>query len=264
MPRPPLKLTDDEARQVVAGVTQIEQLHPLDGRNHKPFLRAFVGLLYRVTGRTFSPAVYRRMLNAFAPGRTPSTTTIALEKDRFVEELERQLAQSSVSTAGAERPPLASNGELEALQASIAQLLRRDARAPDSYLQQQCAFLQQRLNATEKDLAEAQVTVARMRAEQTAAQRQSDRDREEIDILRAGAAALTQELSRLTAAIEDSRKFAMLAIDEARGETRAWKDRCQHAENQVKEQMATTEVFRRLAYRQGADIPPAIDNPSPT
>ncbi len=70
---------------------------------------------------------------------------------------------------------------------------------------------------------------------------------------------MTEELGKLAAAINDARQFALLAIDEARGETRAWKERCSAAEAQYKEQVSLTETFRRLAYRQGADIPLALE-----
>jgi SRSO17 transposase len=77
--------------------------------------------------------------------------------------------------------------------------------------------------------------------------------------MRLSPAAATAELARLAAAIDDARQFALLAIDEARGETRAWKERCIAAEAQYKEHVSLTETFRRLAYRQGADIPPALE-----
>lgn len=77
----------------------------------------------------------------------------------------------------------------------------------------------------------------------------------QIDNLRTAGAAMTAELAKLAATIDDARQFALLAIDEARGETRAWKDRCIAAEVQYKEQVSLTETFRRLAYRQGGDIP---------
>jgi hypothetical protein len=69
---------------------------------------------------------------------------------------------------------------------------------------------------------------------------------------------MTAELGKLSAAVDDARQFALLAMDEAPGETRAWKERCAAAEAQYKEQVSLTETFRRLAYRQGADIAPAL------
>lgn len=264
MPRPTFALSDDEARQIVAGVNVIEQRHPLNSTNHKPFLRAFLKLVYEVTGRTLSPLVYRRLLNAFAPGRTPSTTTIAFEKDRLVDELEREQRNLRAGEAGSDRPYRQADFDMEALQASIMQLLRQGKNSTDAYLQQQCTFLQQRLSATERELVEAKSLASELTAAQAAARQQAKRDQEEIESLRTSNLQLTKEISNLATIVEESRRFALMAIEESRAETRTWKARWQHAESQVKEQEATTEVFRRLAYRQGADIPKVFNKPEAT
>lgn len=128
----------------------------------------------------------------------------------------------------------------------------------DTYLQAQCDFLQQRLSHSEKQLAGAKECVHQVEAQRQVLSAQAMQDREQIDSLRAADAAMTAELAKLSVAIDDARQFALLAIDEARGETRAWKERCAAAEAQYKEQVSLTETFRRLAYRQGADIPPAL------
>lgn len=129
----------------------------------------------------------------------------------------------------------------------------------DNYLQAQCDFLQQRMSHSEKQLAEAKDRAHQIEAQRQILATQALRDREQIDSLRMAGAAMTAELSRLAAAIDDARQFALLAIDEARGETRAWKERCMAAEAQHKEQVSLTETFRRLAYRQGADIPLVLE-----
>jgi len=61
---------------------------------------------------------------------------------------------------------------------------------------------------------------------------QAVNDREQIDSLRAAGTAMTAQLGKMSAAIDDARQFALLAIDEARGQTRAWKERCAAAEAQ--------------------------------
>lgn len=71
---------------------------------------------------------------------------------------------------------------------------------------------------------------------------------------------MRSQLAKLSRAIDDARQFALLAIDEARGETRAWKERCLAAEAQLKAQVSLIETFRRLAYRQGTDIPSALES----
>lgn len=265
MPRPTVTLTDDQARQLVAGLVEVEHRNPLNSTNHKAFLREFISLVHRITDRTFSPMVYRRLLGAFAPDRRPSTTTIAVEKDRFVDELKRQeqvLRQAATNVRPAPSPLPAL--DFQFLQQSIAQLIARGAGDQNSYLQQQCAFLQNRLSSVEKDLMDVKVEASRLLAERNAAQERAELERAENERLRTSSEALSQEIARLATVLDDARKFTLLAIDDARAETRAWKDRCQHAESQVKEQVAAVEIFRRLAYRQGAEIPPLFNKSDQT
>ena len=261
MARPSFSLSDDEARQLLQELVGAEARCPLNPRDHRRYVREFIRLIHKITGKTFSPAIYRRLLSAYAPARKPSTATLALEKERFVKELE--LAPPAFA-AGPE-PDLA--GHRGNLIAEIRQALvdlagsRTSAGSAhsDNYLQAQCDFLQQRLSHSEKQLAEAKDRAHQIEAQRQILATQALRDREQIDSLRTAGAAMTSELSRLAAAIDDARQFALLAIDEARGETRAWKDRCIAAEAQQKEQVSLTETFRRLAYRQGADIPLVLE-----
>jgi prefoldin subunit 5 len=259
--RPPFSLTDDEARQLITELAGIGARCPFSQRDHRPFVREFVRAMHRITGKTFSPAIYRRLLAAYAPERKPSTATLALEKERFAKELD--LTPAAIN-ADLNAGSAAQGGNLVA---EIRQALedmagyRASARAShaDSYLQAQCDFLQQRLSHNEKQLSEAKDCAHQIEAQRQVLAAQALRDREQIDSLRTAGAAMTAELARLAAAIDDARQFALLAIDEARGETRAWKERCIAAEAQYKGQVSLTETFRRLAYRQGADIPPALE-----
>lgn len=132
----------------------------------------------------------------------------------------------------------------------------------DSYLQTQCDFLQTRLSHSESQLAGAKEYAHQVDTQRQVLAAQALIDRDQIDSLRAAGAVMTAQLATMSAAIDDARQFALLAIDEARGETRAWKERCAAAEAQYKEQVSLTETFRRLAYRQGADIPPALERKS--
>lgn len=260
MARPAFSLSDDEARQLVREMGNIEARCPLNPRDHRRYVREFIRVIHRITGKTFSPAIYRRLLSAYAPQRKPSTSTLALEKERFVKELEASNASIE------EKPNVAATGHGGNLLSEIRQALEdlAELRAPrgasqaDSYLQAQCNFLQQRLSHSEKQLAGARECAHQVEAQRQVLAALALHDREQIDSLRAAGAAMTAELARVSAAIDDARQFALLAIDEARGETRAWKERCAAAEAQYKEQVSLTETFRRLAYRQGADIPPAL------
>lgn len=259
MARPTFSLTDSEARVLILELASIEQRCPINPRDHRQFVRDFIQAVHRVTGRTFSPAIYRRLLGAYAPDRKPSTATLALEKERFVKELEwaPQLDASTQATI--------SGGDLEhairlLLDELPARLAQRVAPSPDGYLKAQCDFLQQRLTHSEKQLAETKREAIQSDARRQVLEAQALCSREQIECLRADGAAVRNQLANLSRAIDDARQFALLAIDEARGETRAWKDRCLAAEARLKAQVSLTETFRRLAYRQGADIPSALES----
>jgi hypothetical protein len=261
MARPSFSLSDDEARQLVRELGGIEARCPVNPRDHRRYVREFIRLIHKITGKTYSPAIYRRLLSAYAPQRKPSTATLALEKERFVKELE---ATPAAINEGATTVPSVHGGNLlseirQALEDLAGLRTPGGASQVDSYLQAQCDFLQQRLSHSEKQLAVANECVHQVEVQRKVLAAQALHDREQIDSLRAAGAAMTAQLAKMSVAIDDARQFALLAIDEARGETRAWKERCAAAEAQYKEQVSLTETFRRLAYRQGADIPPALE-----
>jgi hypothetical protein len=69
--RPPFKLLDDEARVLLSHLTIIEATYPLDQRDYRPFVRAFLRAVHEATGKTFSHAIYRRLLSTYAPQGRP-------------------------------------------------------------------------------------------------------------------------------------------------------------------------------------------------
>jgi DNA-binding LytR/AlgR family response regulator len=119
-----------------------------------------------ITGKTYSPSIYRRLLSAYAPERKPSTTTLAIEKERFVKELE---FSPRAMSAG---PDPSHDERAGSLVAEIRQVLEDvlDGRTQhrtssvDQYLQAQCDFLQQRLSDSQKLLAEAKDFLRRRRS----------------------------------------------------------------------------------------------------
>lgn len=261
MARPAFSLSDVEARQLVGELAGVEARCPLHRRNHRQFVQEFIRIIHRVTGKTYSPAIYRRLLAAYAPERRPSTATLALEKERFARDI-TLACPASAAAPGAQSPAGSVREEIrQAVDDAMSRLASPTPPNPASYLQAQCEFLQQRLTHGEKQLAEASAAAHRLEAQRQVFEAQAERDREHIGDLRASDAAMRTELTNLARAIDDARQFALLAIDEARGETRAWKERCVAMEAQYKEQLALTETFRRLAYRQGADLPPALGRP---
>ena len=81
---------------------------------------------------------------------------------------------------------------------------------------------------------------------------------EEVEKLRGIVAAQSEAITELTAKVSDLRKFALVAIDDARGEIRTWKDRAAYLEGQRQLDSRLLETFRQKAYRSGTDIPDVL------
>nr|GEU28550.1 hypothetical protein [Tanacetum cinerariifolium] len=73
--------------------------------------------------------------------------------------------------------------------------------------------------------------------------------------LRSIVVAQSEALIKLAAEVSDLRKFALVAIDDARGEIRTWKYGAAYLESQRQLDSRLLETFRQKAYRSGADIP---------
>lgn len=118
----------------------------------------------------------------------------------------------------------------------------------------QLEFYASRLRETEQKLLEARADAARL-ATDLALVRQSV-ERHEQEAQRMGAALTHQAdaVVKLTAELTDIRKFALQAIDEARGEARVWKERSVVLEAQRQMDARLLETFRQQAYRAGGAI----------
>lgn len=259
MTRPPFKLADDEARALISRLQAIEAEHPFDQRDHRPFVRAFVRAVHEVTGRTFSPAIYRRLLGAYAPDRRPSTATLAIEKQLLADELELERV-AAAEVASADAPHLAA-----LIRRAVADAIgERPVHAPlptgaGAGPTSDVAFWRERVADAERALAETQARAAHLAGELLAARTSADMLGAELASVRELLQSQTAQVGKLAAEIEESRRFSMRAIDDARGETRAWRDRCQVIEAQAaaraREDNILLETFRQLAYQRGAAIP---------
>lgn len=260
MTRPPFKLQDDEARVLLARLALIESTHPLDQRDHRPFVRAFIRAVHYATNKTFSPAIYRRLLSAYAPERRPSTSTLAIEKELLCGEL--ALERDGASQAAALDAPRLG----EAIRAAVADAMGERAlparlagagiAGPDA------DFWRDRAAETEQALADTRAQAARLAGELLAAQASANLLATELEAARATLSKQADSIGKLAAEAEESRRFTMRAIDDARGETRSWRERCQVVEAQAaakaKEDNILLETFRQLAYQRGAAIPPVL------
>ena len=245
-------------------LTLIESSHPLDQRDHRPFVRAFMRAVHDATGKTFSPAIYRRLLSAYAPERRPSTSTLAIEKERLCDELALE-REGAAQAATLDAPRLG-----EAIRAAVTDAIGEQAMparqggagiaGPDA------GFWRDRAAETEQALADTRAQAARLAGELLATQASATLLATELEAARHTLSQQAAGIAKLAAEAEESRRFAMRAIDDARGETRSWRERCQVIEAQAtaraREDNILLETFRQLAYQRGAAIPPILQKGS--
>lgn len=264
MTRPTFKLSDDEARVLVMRLHAINSVYPLNQRDHRPFVRAFVRAVHEATGKTFSPVIYRRLLAAYAPERRPSTSTLAVEKELLCDELTLE-RDGAAEVAAADAPHLAALIRAAVREATgerppQASYPGAPATGPDA------TFWRERVAEAERALADAQAQAARLAGELLAARANADVMSTELAAARQVLGTQAGHIGKLAAEFEESRRFTMRAIDDARGETRAWRDRCAVVEAQAvakaREDNILLETFRQLAYQRGATIPPVLQKGS--
>jgi hypothetical protein len=255
MSRPPFALSDDEARQLASRVTSLQATYPYDARNHRPFVRGFMRAVQEVTGQLYSPAIYQRLLAAFAPERRPSTATLAAEKQALASESAVRHVVSANDAADGPAQPAMDSARLHAIVSdAVDAALARSVR-PGVPGSSQADFYAARLRDTEQDLLRVRAEAARLAAELAVALQAANSLEQETERTRAALALQADTVDRLTIEVTDHRKFAMQAIEEARGEARVWKERCSALEAQRKLDAQLLETFRQRAYRAGAAIP---------
>jgi hypothetical protein len=260
MTRPAFALADDEARALILNLQAINERYPLNQRDHRPFVRAFIRAVYEATGKTFSPAIYRRLLGAYAPERRPSTATLALEKEALVDELARE-RDGAVELGQTEAPQLAALIRTAVLEA-VGDWRPVQSPYPGAGGGGDSTYWRERVTELERSLADTQAHAARLAGELQAARASVEQMGAELTGSRAALTAQSVEMAKLADAIESSRLFFMRAIDDARGETRVWRERCAKVEAQAaakaREDQILLETFRQMAYQRGGAIPAAL------
>jgi len=264
MGRPAFSLSDPQARILTQRVAELDLACPLGGNSHRPFVRGFILAVHEATGQFFSPTIYRRLLAAFAPARRPSTVTLADEKDRLAAELARQPSPALAPSAPDALP--SALPDLYTLQARIAEAVEhglnrvRQAQRTDSA---ESRFLLNRLQEAEQQLADLRATAATLSSELEVARHSARQYAEESARATAALARQADSVAALTSELAEMRKFALMSIEEARGEGRAWKERVAALEAQSQADGRLMESFRRLAYQKGAEIPDQLTREHP-
>ena len=257
--RPPFALTDDQARVLRDLLPPILVRHPPGATSHRPFVREFLRAVHTATGQTYGAPICRRLLDVYAPGRAPSTDTLASEKAA----LDAALAQEARAGRALD------DGHAEELAAVVARAVENAlARQPaqgvphaaggDLFLLAQRDFLQARLVDAEQSLLQTRAHAARQVADLQASHAVQAVLEEQVATMAAAAEAQSARMAQLTTEITGLRLFAMRAIDASRGETRVQQERAQHLETLLQAEKMHAEVFRRLAYRNGAAIPASL------
>jgi len=260
--RPIFKPSDDEARILINRLGSITAAHPLNPRDHGPFVRAFVRAVYEATGKTFSPVIYRRLLDAYAPERRPSTSTLERAKQSLIDELEIE-REGAAEVASVDAPHLGAlirDAVLEAFGTHPAH--PPHVASASASAGTDVAFWRERAAEAERAIADAQAHAARLAGELLAARASYDAMAAELSAARGQLREQTAQIGKLAAEFEQARLFSMRAIDDARGETRAWRERCASVEAQAtaraREDNILLETFRQLAYQRGATIPAVL------
>jgi hypothetical protein len=261
MSRPAFALSDDQARRLIVQLAPVLAAHPVGARDHRAFVRAFIAAVYAATEQTFSPVLYRRLIAVYAPGRGPSTSTLQQEKVAFEEALAQEARAGRALDAGTVGPDLGAvvrRSVEQALEAKTSQPLRSNVVGLDQVALAQRDFLQARLAETERALLETRAQAARLAAELQASRAVQTVQAERIAVLDAQQATLAQQSAQLLFEVGEQRRYALKTIDEVRGETRAWKERCAELTAQLERSKQLLEVFRQAAYARGAAIPPLL------
>ncbi len=260
MSRPAFALTDSQARAISIRTAELERSYPLDPRNHRPFVRAFLRAVQDATGNLYSPVIYQRLLKAYAPDRRPSTATLATEKQALALEALTQRSETTTTEEMNGASPTFDNlksiqaAVTEAVEACLARIVRSTGHADSA----QTSFYAARLRDAEAQLRDLRAECVRLASELSAA---NESRRLHAEHAANAATALTDQnatIAMLTTEVADIRKFALGSIDEARGEARIWKERCISAEDQRQRDMCLLETFRQQAYRNGAAIPASL------
>lgn len=252
MSRPPFSLSDDQARELVQRVTPLLDRFPVDPRDHRPFLRAFIHAVHAVTHKLYGPDIYRRLLRAYAPGRNPSTPTIASERDA----LEREL----VAVAPAAAPPAgpvpfsatAPAPDAVLIRAIFTESMPQFARlAAQAGRDTQVDYLNTRLREAERATSDAKAQAARLAGELQAQVARADLLACELEASQAALLQQRETVASLTEELKGQRLFAMQSIDSARAEMRMSKDRTAELQSKIDRLEMTIDQLRMARGAHG-------------
>jgi hypothetical protein len=258
MPRPPFHLTDEQASTIARGVADLDARIPLDARTHRPFVRAFIALVRTATGNLYSPTIYRRLLDAYVPTRRPSMTTLAAERERAGRDVQPLVVATGDGTPVAAAAVMSAN-QLDSLRDVVAdaidEKLARVIQTVEYAQNAQLEFYQHQLEQTEQEAKNLRAKVAALGAELAATRQSAEQYQAEAQAGRETVARQLQAIEQLSQNADELRKFALMGIDDARSETRQWKERCAQLEIQRHKDAQAMDTMRRATISAASASP---------
>ena len=252
MSRPPFSLTDDQARELVQRVTPLLDRFPIDPRDHRPFLRAFLRAVHAVTNKLYGPDIYRRLLRAYAPGRNPSTPTIASERDALERELATVPPAAAPLTGPAPFALAAPATDASLIRSIFTESLPQFARlAAQAGRDTQVDYLNARLREAERATSDAKAQAARLAGELQAQVARADLLARELSASQAALSQQRETVASLTEELKGQRLFAMQSIDSARAEMRMSKDRTAELQSKIDRLEMTIDQLRMARGAHG-------------
>jgi hypothetical protein len=258
MSRPPFSLTDDQARELVQLMGPLLERHPIDPRGNRPFLRNFLRAVHAVTGKLYGPDIYRRLLRAYAPGRSPSTPTIASERDA----LERELAAAASAPAAASlpagpgvhhQPATAPALDTSVIRTVFAEYLPQFARlTAQAGRDAQVDYLNGRQREAERATADAKAQAARLAGDLQAQVARAELLARELEASQTALAQQQLTVAKLAEELKGQRLFAMQSIEMGRSETRMAKDRAAELQSKIDQLEMTIDQLRMARGAPGA------------
>lgn len=186
-------------------------------------------------------------MRAYAPCRRPSTATVASERTRIMDD---KVVLDAADTSGdVQREHLA-----QAIRGAIADefdlRLASLPRADNATGNAEHQFYKNRLDDAERDLRELRATAAQLATGLAVASQRAELLQKELDGQREINARHGDQVRSFQSSVDAHRKFALMSIEDARGEVRHWKERCADLELQRQRDYQLVDAMRRLVTKQ--------------
>ncbi len=248
MPRPRFQLSDTQAALIAQGVARLDATIPRDARSHRPFVREFIKVVHTATGKLYSPEIYRRLMDAYAPTRRPSVATLASEREHAGMVLNAATTSVGDDSASAPRVPVLAD-LADVVAAAIDAKLGAIVEGTSQLQNAQLDFYQHQLQQAETELRQLRARVATLATELAVARQSAEQYRVEAAAAREQNVKHAQTFESMTGSADEMRKFALMSIEDARGEVRTWKDRCAEMEIQRHRDAQALEAMRRANFK---------------